>query len=141
VKALESREVTTGEVNPTVPGLQDGLRPDLLIVNEVEKSAAIIDVATPFENRIAAFEAARNDKKAKYGHIADHYRCLGYNVVVDAFAVGAMGGWDPANEQIINYLKLGGHYCRLMKGLMYTDAIRWSREIYVEHLTGRRQYE
>jgi hypothetical protein len=57
----------------------------------VEKSTTIIDVATPFENRFAAIEAARNEKGAKYGHIADHYRRQGY-VFVDAFIVGALGG-------------------------------------------------
>jgi hypothetical protein len=43
-------------------------------VSGVKKSAAIIDEATPFENRFAAFEAARNEKRAKYSHTADHYR-------------------------------------------------------------------
>jgi hypothetical protein len=87
-------------------------------VNGVEKSAAIIDVATPFENRFAAFEASRNDKRAKYGHMADHYRRQGYNVVVDAFVVGALGGWEPANERINNRLRLGSHHCRLIRHLM-----------------------
>jgi hypothetical protein len=107
----------------------------------VEKSAAIIDVATPFENRFAAFDASRKEKRAKYGHIAQHYRRQGYDVVVDAFVVGALGGSDPANERIISLLRLGSHYCRLMRCLTCSDAIRWSRDIYVEHLTGRRQYE
>lgn len=31
-------------------------------------------------------------------------------------------------------------YCHLMRRLMCTDAIRWSRDIYVEHVTGVRQY-
>jgi hypothetical protein len=53
VKALVPREGTTVLVNQTVPGLHDGLRPDLLIVNWVEKTAAIIDLATPFENPFA----------------------------------------------------------------------------------------
>jgi hypothetical protein len=141
VKAIVPRKGTTVQVNQTIPGLHDELRPDLLIVNGVEKSAAIIDVAMPFENRFAAFEAARNETKAKYDHIADHYRCQGYDVIVDAFIVGALGGWDPANEHIINFLKLGRQYCRLMRRLMCTDAIRWSRDVYVEHLTGQRQYE
>jgi hypothetical protein len=74
VKDLVPREGTTVRVNQTAPGLQDGLRPVLLIVNGVEKSAAIIDVATPFENRFAAFEASRNEKRAKYGHIGKHNR-------------------------------------------------------------------
>ena len=91
VKALVPREGTTVRVNQCVPGMSDGLRPDL-IVNGVEKSAVIIDVANPLENHYAAFEAARNEKRAKYDHIADHYRRQGYDVVVDAFIVGALGG-------------------------------------------------
>jgi alanyl-tRNA synthetase len=89
------------------------------------KSKRIIDVTTPFENRFATFEAAKNEKRAKYGHIADHYRRQGYAVV----------------EQIINSLKFGRHYWRVMRRLLRTNAIRWSRNMYVEHLTGRRQYE
>jgi N-formylglutamate amidohydrolase len=119
--------------------MNDGLRPDLVIINETEKSATIIDVASPFENRYAAFEAARNEKQSKSGHIADHYRNQGYTVVIDAFIVGALGGWDPANERIIRHLRLGTNYCRLMRRLMCTDVIRWSRDVYVEHLTGQRQ--
>jgi hypothetical protein len=119
--------------------MKDGLRPDLLIVNESAKTAEIIDVATPFKNRYAAFEAVRSKKRAKYDHIADRYRQQGYDVV-DAFIVGAQVGWDASNERIISCLKLGSHYCRLMRRLMCSDAIRWSRDIYVEHLKGPRQY-
>jgi hypothetical protein len=141
VKALVPHEGTTVQVNQCVPGMNDGLRPNLLIINGVEKSTAIIDVATPFENRYAAFEVAKNEKRSKYGHIADHYRCQGYDVVIDAFIVGALGGWDPANERIIRHLKIRSHYCRLMRRLVCTDVIRWSRDVFVEHLTERRQYE
>ncbi|KDR14397.1 hypothetical protein L798_11872, partial [Zootermopsis nevadensis] len=136
VKALKPSSGTTVRVNQTVPGFNDGLRPDLFILNEAEKTAAIIDVATPFENRYAAFEAARNGKKVKYDHIASHLRQQGYDVVVDAFLVGALGGWDPANERLISQLRLRRRYCHLMRRLMCTDAIRWSRDIYVEHVTG-----
>jgi hypothetical protein len=124
VKTLVPREGTTVPVNQTVPGLHDGLRPDLLIVNGVEKSAAIIDVATPFENRFAAFETSRNEKRTKYGHIADHFRRQGCDVVVDVFVVGTLGVLDPANERIINLLMLGSHYCRLMRRLICSDEIR-----------------
>jgi hypothetical protein len=60
-------------VNQAFPGMKDGLRPDLLIVNELLRTAEIIDVATPFGNRYAAFEAVRKEKRAKYDHIADRY--------------------------------------------------------------------
>ncbi|PNF27487.1 hypothetical protein B7P43_G04282 [Cryptotermes secundus] len=95
VKALVPHEGTTVRVNQCVGGMDDGLRPDLLIVNGAEKSAVIIDVATPFENRYAAFEAARNENRAKYGHIADHFRRQGYDVCADAFILGALGGMGP----------------------------------------------
>jgi hypothetical protein len=140
VKALVHASETDVRVYQTVPGMKDGLRPDLLVVNESAKTAEIIDVATPFENRYAAFEAVRKEKRAKYAHIADRYRQQGYDVVVDAFIVGALGGWDACNELIITRLKLGSHYSRLMRRLMCSDAIKWSRDIYVEHLTGSRQY-
>jgi hypothetical protein len=110
------------------------------LLKGLRSSPAIIDVATPFENRFAAFKAARIEKRAKYSHIADHFRRQGYDVMVDAFVVGSLGGWDPANEHIINYLNLGSHYCLLMRRLMCMDVVRWSRDVYVEHVTGRRQY-
>ena len=53
----------------------------------------------------------------------------------DPFIVGALGAWDRANELIINHLKIGHNCCRLMRKLMVSDAFRWNRDIYVEHLT------
>jgi hypothetical protein len=94
----------------------------------------------PFENRYPAFQTARHEKQRKYASLADHYKQRGYSVYLDAFIVGALGGWDPANELVINHLKLSHNYCRLMRKLMVSDAIRWSRDIYVEHLTTVRQY-
>jgi hypothetical protein len=62
-------------------------------------------------------------------------------VFLDAFIVGALGGWDPANEVVIRHLRLGYQYCKLMRKLMVSDTIRWSRDIYVEHITGEKQYQ
>jgi hypothetical protein len=76
----------------------------------------------------------------KYAPITEHYSRQGYDVFVDAFIVSAFGGWDPANEPVITDLKLSHTYCRLMRKLMLPEAIHWSRDIYVEHLMGVRQY-
>ncbi|KAH1002979.1 hypothetical protein HUJ05_010933 [Dendroctonus ponderosae] len=124
-----------------IPDLGDNVRPDLVIINERAKSATVIDIATPFENRTVAFDAARLEKRTKYSHVTDHYQQQGYYVFTDAFIVGALGGWDPANERVIAHLGIGRHYSQLMRRLMCSDAIRWSRDIYIEHITGRRQYE
>jgi hypothetical protein len=75
-----------------MPGFDDGLRPDLVITNNTEKWVTIMDVASPFENRYAAFEAARNEKTTNYDHIARKLRQDGFEVYLDAFIVGALGG-------------------------------------------------
>ena len=141
VRAFNASASTTIRINQAVPGLDVSLRPDLVAVNETCKTVTIIDVTMPFENRYAAFQAARHEKQKKYAPLAEHYTRQGYGVFLDAFIVGALGGWDPANENIINHLKLGHSYCRLMRKLMVSDAIRWSRDIYIEHLSGVRQYQ
>jgi len=74
----------------------------------------------PFENRYAAFQAARQEMQKKYALLAEHYNRLGYSLFLDAFIVGALGGWDPASERIVNQLKMGQTYCRLIKNV-------WSR--------------
>jgi len=56
--------------------------------------------------------------------LPEHYNQLGYSVFLDAFIVGALGGWDPAYEVVIRHLKLGYHSCKLMRRLMVSDAIR-----------------
>jgi hypothetical protein len=139
VKAFSASASTTVRINQSIPGL-DGFQPDFVAVNDTCKTVAIIDVTMPFENRYAAFQAARQEKQKKYAPLVDHYNRLGYSVFLDDFIVGALGGWDPANERIINQLKLSHKYCRLMRKLMVSDAIRWSRDIYIEHLSGIRQY-
>jgi hypothetical protein len=141
VRAFKPAAATTVRINQAVPGLEGSLRPDFVAVNETNKTIDIIDVTVPFENRYAAFQTARKDKQLKYAPIAEHYSRQGYDVFVDAFIVGALGGWDPANEPVITRLKLSHSYCSLMRKLMVSDAIRWSRDIYVEHLTGVRQYQ
>jgi len=40
------------------------------------------------------------DKRSKRNMppMGEHYNQQGYNVFLEAFIVGALGGWDPANE-------------------------------------------
>ena len=53
-------------INQVVPGFKGSLRPDLVAINETDKTVTIIDVTMPFENRYAAFQAARQEKQRKY---------------------------------------------------------------------------
>jgi hypothetical protein len=80
-------------------------------------------------------------KQNKNSPLTEHYEQQGYSVVLYDFIVGALGGWDPANERIINHLKLWHNYCRLITKLTVSDAISWSSDILIGHLSGIRQYQ
>jgi len=63
VRAFNASASTTVRINQSVPGLDGSLRPDCFAVNDTCKTVAIIDVTMPFENRYAAFQAARQEKQ------------------------------------------------------------------------------
>lgn len=129
-------------VNRSVRGVDQEharLRPDLVIRDEAARKITIIDVAVPFENRLTAFDDARGEKLMKYHPLAENLRRQGYEVIVDAFLVGALGAWDPANERVLGLLSVDRRYAKTMRRLMVSDTIRCSRNIYVEHVSGVRQ--
>ncbi|UYV84291.1 hypothetical protein LAZ67_X001763 [Cordylochernes scorpioides] len=65
----------------------------------------------------------------------------GYKVNLEAFLVGSLGGWDNKNERVLRMLEVSPRYAKLMRQLMFTYEIKWSRDIYVEHISGKRQYQ
>lgn len=140
-KAIPQRLGTVRE-NQQVPGFTGEriLRPDIVVINEEEKRLILCDVTVAFENRYAEFRRARQEKIDKYTPIVNHFRAAGWTTELDAIVVGALGSWDPANERTLRMLRIPRRYSRLMRKLIVSDTIRWSRDIYVEHLTGTRQY-
>lgn len=132
------------KLNCRVAGLTGdlaGLKPDLVITDEANKSVTIVDVAIPFENKMEAFTATRVLKCDKYRPIAEALEAKGYKVTVDAFIVGALGGWDGANENVLKTLNVSPFYARMMRRLMISETIAWSRNIYVQHVSGVPQPE
>ena len=111
-----------------------------MVINEAKKELAIVDVAVVFENKYSQFQGARQQKIDKYLPLADSFRARGWNVHLDAIIVGSLGSWDPANEAALKILHIGRNYSKIMRKLIVSDTIRWSRDIYVEHITGQRQY-
>jgi len=51
-----------------------------------------------------------------------------------------LGWWFPGNELALNRLGISRSYRRLMRRLCCIDAISGSRDIYIEHMSGHRQY-
>ncbi|XP_049807110.1 uncharacterized protein LOC126249500 [Schistocerca nitens] len=127
-------------INQAVIGDSSGLRPDLVITDEAAKAVTIVDVTIPFENRRIALDNARQLKRIKYADVARGLAARGYSVTVDALVVGSLGAWDRQNDAVLRHLGIASRYCQLMRRLMVSDTIKWSRDIYVEHITGHRQY-
>lgn len=87
-----------------------------------------------FENRWTVFETPGREKSP----LAEELQRRRYRVVVIAFVIGALGSWDPRNEARL--LWVGNQYATMMRRLIVLDTIRWLRDIYVEHVSGIRQY-
>jgi hypothetical protein len=113
----------------------------VVVMNQATKELIIIDVAVTFENRYEAFQRSRQEKIDKYTPIAENFRSRGWSVNLNAVVVGALGSWDPANETALKMLRISPRYAKLMRKFIVSDTIRWSRDMYVEHLTGKQQYQ
>ncbi|KAL5509989.1 hypothetical protein EMCRGX_G005452 [Ephydatia muelleri] len=113
-----------------VPGDEKSLKPDLVILNRNTSEAYVVDITVQFEGE-AAFQEARKAKEDKYHHLKKVLHDKGYRKVeVDAFVVGALGSWDPGNEQVIQKLSIGHRYAVLFRRLCCTEAIKGSFAIW-----------
>ena len=131
VKATPS---SAGEriVEQAVPGDPTRSRPDLVIVSPDKRHAMIVDVTIPFEGEENALEKVKEAKESKYRPLAEWMqREKGYtSVQVHAFIVGALGSWDPGNEEVLGALGIRRNYSRLFRHLCVISAIQGSREIW-----------
>lgn len=118
-----------------------GLRPDIVTINRRTNTAWVLDITVPFENTYQAFQDARDNKRTKYQPVVEILQKRGYTTAVDAVIVGCLGSWDPENDDPLHKCGITRNYLKLMRKLICSDAIKWSRDIYVEHITGIRQYE
>ena len=126
----------TGEVRlnqrvQDVGGDLPALRPDIVVTHEPSITVVIV---------VAALEAARVEKVQKYQPLADALRWRGYVVHVDGFVVGTLGAWHPNNDALASFLRVSSWYAFLMRLLMVSETIAWPRDMYVEHVSGIRQY-
>ncbi|KAK3927015.1 Retrovirus-related Pol polyprotein from type-1 retrotransposable element R2 [Frankliniella fusca] len=128
-------------IEKTIPGVNSRDKPDLVIIDNSSKVAVIIDVSCPFDNRYTAMEEKRLEKVQKYLPFATALNDQGFDTVVDAVVVGSLGSWDPANESAMALLGIPEKRRKAVKKLIVSDVIRWSRNIYVEHVSGSRQYK
>ena len=103
-----------------------------------DDSAIILDVAVMFENGLEALSKARNIKIEKYSTTAETLRNRFNHVSIAPIIVGSLGSWDPLNDRLLLRL-CSKKYLKLMRKLIVADTIRYSRDIFYEHTTGKKQ--
>ncbi|KAK3925226.1 Retrovirus-related Pol polyprotein from type-1 retrotransposable element R2 [Frankliniella fusca] len=92
-------------------------------------------------SRVLYRTLARVTKKtASAGNRTRVARVAGEHSTAEAIVVGSLGSWDPANNSVLNQLGIPKFRQNTLKRKCVSDAIRWSRDIYVEHVTQRRQF-
>ncbi|KAF8778866.1 Retrovirus-related Pol polyprotein type-1 like protein [Argiope bruennichi] len=133
-KALATRCTIISENQRVGP---DNLRPDLVV--QSGNKIFIVDVTIPFENRMEGFEKAKRLKHDKYASLLPLYSSNGVQAAIIPIVVGALGAWDPENDRFLSkYMSRG--YLNKFRKLCVSDCIKWSRDIYVEHISGHRQF-
>ncbi|KAL4103984.1 hypothetical protein QTP88_019297 [Uroleucon formosanum] len=121
------------------PNSREHTVPTLDLVLKKGSNIFIVDVTVLFENRLAAFEAAAAEKRAKYERLrAELATQLGYEAMVVPFIIGALGSWDPNNDPFMRVL-CSRSFATLMRKLCVSDTIAITGDIYIEHLSGVRQ--
>lgn len=127
-------------VNQHVPGDPNPReRPDITVIEG--NKVTVIDICVPFDNGPNACTTAAQAKVEKYSALRQALRDMGRDVEVHGFIVGALGTWHQGNERALGRLGVSRRYRTLMRKLCCIDAIQASRDIWVEHVTGHRQYE
>lgn len=128
-KAIASKWVIL--VEDRVVGNQN-LRLDLVIQNF--NQIYIVDVTVPFDNGLKAFDDARLGKMNKYDELAFYGKSInGKTATIGAVVVGALDSWDPANDEFIKKI-CSKSYGKMMKKIMVSETITYSRDIYSEHI-------
>ena len=117
-------------LDQTVPNCSGLQRPDVVILNEEQKKAYLVDVTCPCETT-ANMAAARQRKLDKYADVKVKLEEKGYETVLDAFVVGTLGTWDPKNDPLLRKLGIGRKYGTLFKKLCCRDAIAGSYEVWI----------
>lgn len=130
-------------VEQRVPGTNHADMPDMVLLDNDSKKAVVIDITCPFENNYQALNQARAEKINKYSPLAETLQKQGLRVDLDAVVVGALGTWDNANERVLNLLGIPENKRKMVKRLIVSDVIRWSRDLYCEFIDPehKRQYK
>jgi len=96
----------------------------------------VVDVTIPFEKGEDVLKQAGKRKQLRYVYQkAALKRGRIRSATMDAFIIGALGAWDPDNEQILK-LVTSTFDRTLFRRLCVSNCIKWSRDIFQKHVEG-----
>ncbi|GFQ91951.1 retrovirus-related Pol polyprotein from type-1 retrotransposable element R2 [Trichonephila clavata] len=76
----------------------------------------------------------------KYRPLLKFFQANGWSKVhIVPIILGSLGAWDPINDGFLKKVATKS-YLSLLRKLCVSDCIRWSRDIYIHHITGVQQY-
>lgn len=111
------------------------LRPDLQLFHE-DGSVTLVDIKTTFETR-TSFQDRRVENERHYSALAREIQTATNRTCrIHTFVVGVLGGYDRKNDGVLAALRIPPHFGRLMRKLMVSEVIHWSRNIWVSHVSG-----
>jgi uncharacterized C2H2 Zn-finger protein len=116
------------------------LKPDIVMIDEAKSRVAILDIRCPFEGSTNSFENARISKREKYDIEKLAFNMKGFDCICDAIVVGALGSWDPLNDQVLRQLGLSSLQIGKIKRPIIQDVTEVSKCIFWEHILGDRYF-
>ncbi|GBN45605.1 hypothetical protein AVEN_250960-1 [Araneus ventricosus] len=139
-RLVHAAENSSAEILPVNQKIvkEYNLRPDIVL--KIDGKIFILDVVCPFENRLDSFEKAKDEKRRKYQVLVDHFKQQNTVAEIIPIVVGALGTWDSENDRFLTKI-MSKSYLKKMSKICVSENIRWARDIYVEHVTGHRQFD
>jgi hypothetical protein len=133
----------TLHVNATLPGYDGAtLKPDLQLIDDVNKTAVICDLAIAHEDDQlhdgdTVFEKTAKGKMDKYSPLSRHLVRQGYEVYSCALVYGSLGSVAPANHRILtDVLGLSRPAASKLQYSLSAGIIKSSRGIWNTHCSG-----
>ncbi|GIY87767.1 retrovirus-related Pol polyprotein from type-1 retrotransposable element R2 [Caerostris darwini] len=89
--------------------------------------------------RVQTFSSLTLPVPLKIGSLPSHKHEPQKSPHIVPILVGALGSWDPENDSFLRRF-MGRAFLNKHRKLCVSVCIRWSRDIYIEFLTGHCQY-
>lgn len=96
-------------------------RPDLLLKRKSDGKIFVIETTVPFDNRLVAFKAAADERRTRYDALRQEMSTDQQAEIVP-IVVGALGAWDPDNDEFIQKL-CSRSYPTMMRKLCVSEVI------------------